>query len=454
MTQPDLSPLPRIALVPLARPTFDIPLAQTILRDARRQLTAAGYPLSNSEALVQDISAAENAAAALRVDPPDCLLILQTTFADSSMIKLLAAATAAPILLWAIPETPTGGRLRLNSYCGVNLAAHALRMSGHFYRSIVAAPGDPLVVEQLGIVARAGQLARRLARSRVGLIGEHPAGMDSCHLDAPLLREKLGVTVQQLALASVFERMQSVPEAATGPMRDELAARLPNLTQLPAGPLQGTLSVYTALSALMQTEQLDGLAVRCWPEFFEEMGCAACGALSLLNDRLQPAACEADINGTITQLLLQWASGGAAFGADVVARHEELDGIVIWHCGKAPLGMADPAVTPQGGLHSNRRVPLVMEFPLKPGPVTVARLSRTGGDGRLRLVLGKGEMLRAPQSFSGTSGVLRCTRPAAAVMQTILDEGLEHHIAITYGQETAVLHLLADYLQIPVLWLS
>ena len=42
-----------------------------------------------------------------------------------------------------------------------------------------------------------------------------------------------------------------------------------------------------------------------------------------------------------------------------------------------------------------------MEFPLKPGRITAARVSQANG--RLSLVIGSGTMLSAPKSFSGTS---------------------------------------------------
>jgi len=179
------------------------------------------------------------------------------------------------------------------------------------------------------------------------------------------------------------------------------------------------------------------------------LGCAACGAMSMLSDELMPCSCEADVNGTVTQLMLQWLSGEPAFGTDLVSVDTEEDLIVLWHCGLAPLSMADPAVRPRATIHSNRQLPLLMEFPLKPGRVTVARLSEaTGG---YRLVVGGGEMLRAPMSFAGTSGVMRFDRPAAEVLDTLLSEGLEHHVSLTYGDYQPALLALAKMLDLPVL---
>ena len=109
-------------------------------------------------------------------------------------------------------------------------------------------------------------------------------------------------------------------------------------------------------------------------------------------------------------MVLQSISGGPAFGTDIVSVDDERDSIVIWHCGLAPLSMADPEEPKGVTIHSNRTLPLLFEFTLKPGPVTVARLTESSGD--YRLVVGRAEVIRGPKSFSGTSGLLRFDRPA------------------------------------------
>jgi hypothetical protein len=63
-------------------------------------------------------------------------------------------------------------------------------------------------------------------------------------------------------------------------------------------------------------------------------------------------------------------------------------------------------------------------------------------------------MLKAPLSFSGTSGVLRFDRPAAEVLDTIITEGLDHHISLTYGDHLPALLALAEMLDLPVLTLA
>jgi L-fucose isomerase-like protein len=450
----------RIAFVPLARTTFDIPLAAQVTQTARDCLQAAGISLVGPNELVTNLDAAQATARALAQESVDLLLVFQATFADSTMVAALAdvmgAACQAPLFLWAVPEPRSGGRLRLNSLCGINLAGHALTLRGQRYAYAYAAPDDLATLAQVRSLAAAGMVRRRLRSARLGVVGEHPAGMDSCHLDAPLLKARLGLEVQQISLAEVFERARSIAQPQVAAVRAVLDTRLDNLAELEQKPLAGTLSVYASLKEIAAERRLDGLAVRCWPEFFTEMGCAGCGAMSMLSDGLGqntpiPCSCEADINGTVTQLILQWLADSPAFGTDIVAMDFEEDVIALWHCGLAPLSMADPDVQPQGGIHSNRKVPLVFEFPLKPGAVTLARLSQATGE--LRLVLGRGQMLALPKPFSGTSGSLRLERPARQFFDKLMQEGLEHHVSLVYGEYLPALQALAGLLDLPTLLL-
>jgi L-fucose isomerase-like protein len=177
-----------------------------------------------------------------------------------------------------------------------------------------------------------------------------------------------------------------------------VARRLtPNLAELDANAVAGTAGVYATLRAEVNARSLSGVAVRCWPEFFTELGCAACGAMSMLGEEGCPASCEADVNGTVTSLLLQHLADAPAFLTDLVSIDAASDTGVLWHCGLAPTSMADPAVGVRGTVNSNRKLPLLFEFPLRPGRVTVARLHRrslAGGVNGYQLAIGGGEMVQ------------------------------------------------------------
>jgi L-fucose isomerase-like protein len=442
----------RLGLVALARTTFDIPLANQVAAQVRLQLHNAGFQLAGIEALVTNLEETRAVARQLAQQPLDLLVVLQATFADSTMVMGLAEMVGTPLLLWAVPEERSGGRLRLNSFCGINLGAHALRRGGYGHNYVYAPPHDPMAREKIHVLAVAGRACRLLRQARLGRVGENPDGLDSCKLDRGALARHFGLDVVQVHLADVLEAAKNADSKQVDTLEQDLIRKLAGLQELDRAAVRRTLGSYVALRQLAEEQCLAGLAVRCWPEFFTELGCAACGAMSMLSDELIPCSCEADINGTVTQLMLQWISGEAAFGTDVVSFELDEDLAVVWHCGLAPLSMADPAVHPRATIHSNRKLPLLMEFPLKPGRVTVARLSEATG--HYRLVVGGGEMIAAPMSFTGTSGVLRFDRPAAEILDTMLGEGLEHHLSLTYGDHVPALLALGRMLDLPVLRLS
>lgn len=452
---------PTVALVAIARPTFDAPLAQSVADGVLEQLTQAGITVVGSgRALIMDGEGAQRAHAALQQATFDLLILLQASFADSSMaveLAQIASARQAPVLLWATPDAREGGRLRLNSLCGINLAGHALMLRGIAYDYLLSPAAAPDALETIVVLARAGRARRKLRDATIGVVGEHPAGFDTCVYDPADLASLFGVRVAPVALADVLAQAAAAPETARDRFVTRVTTIAPNVEQLDVSAVRGTAGVYHALRELADREALAGVAVRCWPEFFTELGCAACGAMSVLNEEQCPASCEADVNGTVTSLLLQALSAQPVFITDLVSIEAASDSAVLWHCGLAPVSMADPQREILGTVHSNRKLPLLFEFPLKPGRVTLARLHRTAldnGTAGYQLVIGGGEMMRAPKSFTGTSGVLRFDRPATEVLDTILRMGLEHHVSIVYGDYRAELRSFARLVGLEVVELA
>ncbi|HBK92347.1 MAG TPA: hypothetical protein DDZ68_11810, partial [Parvularcula sp.] len=125
----------------LGRPTFDVPYAEEMMRRAFAAIAAAGIRAIGPQKLLYDAAAAEEAMAEIaRAGRIDALLILQVTFTDATMTVRIAREATAPVAVWAVPEPRNGGRLRLNAFCGLNLAAHALGKAGVPHHWHYAAP--------------------------------------------------------------------------------------------------------------------------------------------------------------------------------------------------------------------------------------------------------------------------------------------------------------------------
>jgi L-fucose isomerase-like protein len=299
---------------------------------------------------------------------------------------------------------------------------------------------------------KARRLMAALKGRTIGLIGEHPVGFDTCAYDDARLATLAGVSVRRMGLPELFAAADAVPAEAIAATRAEVAAKLEGLDAVDQPQLQRSLGVYHGLEALKDRAGASAMAVRCWPELFTEHGCAACGPMGLLTDRKIPCACEADVYGALTGLILQEAAEAPSWLVDIVDMDEASDTAVLWHCGSAPLAMADDQFIPRAQIHSNRKMPLLQEFTLKPGRVTIARVSQAKG--RPTLILAGGEMLRAPMSFTGTSGVLRFDRSIADVTEAMIEFGLEHHVALVYGEHRGTLRALGQEMGLPVVELA
>jgi L-fucose isomerase-like protein len=428
-----------LGFVAIARPTFDVALANQLRDQARATLTNAGFQLVGPDDLVMTLEGVDHALRLMSIVRPDVLIVLQTSFADSTLLNALVETAQLPILLWAAPEEPIQGRLRLNSFSGMNLAAHSLKRIGVYYDYLYARPDDPRVVEKAHTISKVAAVARQLYATRIGRVGDNPVGYTNAQVNYEALQLQLGISVEQIELSAVFHEARSADPKLVALIADQVRRDVMGLEVIDQRAMFGTLSLYTALRKLVDRHSVQGLAVRTAPEIFTELNCAASGALSLLNNEFIPCSPDVDVNSVISQLLLQWLSNRHATSVEIVGFDHQQNTATLWHNGHAPLSMADPLIRPRASVHPQRQLPLAMEFILKPGRVTIARLSETMGS--FRLMVSTGEMLQMPLDTAGGSEV---------ALNIIMHEGLEQQLTFAYGDHTASLLALATMIGLPV----
>ncbi|MEP2531402.1 hypothetical protein [Shimia sp.] len=457
----------KLGILPLGRPTFDVPYAETKLAAMLTALDATGHEICGPRDLLFDADATRAGIATLQAAGVDHVMLLQVTFTDASMTVAVANAFEQPLSIWAVPEPRNGGRLRLNAFCGLNLASHALRRNGRDFGWLYADPGADVASDLEDVLSgqrQAGKLvasdrppatedgtriADAIRGRRIARIGEHPEGFDTCAYDGDAMRALAGVTVDALALEDLFSRARAVPDLTAKVLRNEADQVLAGLDEVDQPQLDRSLRLKAGLDALRGAGQYDAFAIRCWPETFTEYGGAVCGPAGMLGEAKVPCACEADVYGALTQLILMEAAQAPVFLTDLVDMDSDDDTGVVWHCGQAPMSMRDPNVAAEATVHTNRRQPLLFQFPLKPGTVTLMRISQA--DRVPHMVLSTAEMLERPMAFTGTSGVMQFSSPARTVLDRMIASGLEHHMALAYGDHVETLKGVAGAMNLPVL---
>ena len=458
----------KIGILPLGRPTFDVELAKEKLLKMLQKLQQSKHEIIGPQTILFDEPATRNAMEALKNEPVDQLLILQVTFTDTSMAVAAANEFKQPLSVWAVPEPRSGGRLRLNSFCGLNLLSHALSLNDRKFSWLYADPANDIENDLAALFSgkrKSGRLAAQLKQEyasedgnrvaeavsgrRIAKIGEHPIGFDTCSYSEEKISSLSGVTVDTLKLDDLFSRAKAASISETADVRALAETALDGLDEVDPEQLNRSLQLKVGLDSIRAKGNYDAFAIRCWPETFTEYGGSVCGPASMMGEAKVPCACEADVYGSLTQLIMQEASGEAVFLTDLVDVDVDDNSAVFWHCGQAPISMRNPEVKASATIHTNRKMPLLYEFSLKPGSVTMVRISQSFNEPKM--ILGYGTMLNRDMAFSGTSGVVQFERDAGSVLNDIIDSGLEHHIVLAYGDHREVLRSVAAAMNLPLL---
>ena len=484
---PDVS-AETVGVLALGRGTFDVPFAEARLAAAMAALERTGATLVGPRTLLMDGDAVGEALDGMREAGVTVTLVLQATFTDAAAtVRIAERHGDRPLAIWAFPEPRMGGRLRLNAFCGLNLAAHALgridRTPGCLYadpdavetrtlRELIAGrlvpPAPPVGPAEVdGVSPAAARAVNALHGARIGRLGEHPEGFDTCDYDERRLDALARVSVDPIELTDAFALADAASAQAVDRARAIAKADCGDLSGVEAGELDKSLRLHAALRSLKERGRYDAFAVRCWPECFTEHGGAMCAPVAMMGEARTPCACEADVYGALSSLIAQAIADAPAFLVDLVDLDASDDTGVVWHCGQAPISMsAGPAHAASGGageatgsdararptIHTNRRMALLYEFALRPGRVTLLRLSQSRGEHAM--VIATGEALDRPSAFTGTSGVIRFDAPVPHVQDALLGGGVEHHTALVYGDHAAAAREVAAELGVPVMALT
>lgn len=463
---------PTVVLVATARPTFDLDAARAHLDAAVQLLTDLGADVRRPDGLVMSGSDVDAARAVLdTVHDPAVVIHACASFADAGPALELYRDIDRPVLLWAFREPgESGDRLLLNSLCGANLAAHALVRAGVDVRLCYGDPHEPQVVATL-VAALAGTLPGRpplpspdpprashavaraaldhLRGQRIGVLGEPPPGFTPSEYDPQLLGDLFGLEVEPLDLDALFDTIRAI-----GPERRavELAAAhewQPTLADLDREVVDRFAAVTIALREWHDDARLSALSIRCWPEFPTELGVCPCSSLSRLADEEIATQCERDVYGATTMLLMAALGSGPSYLVDTVDVVEEDNVVRFWHCGSAATGLAADPTDATQFTHCNRKVGVVGNFALRPGPVVAARLTEDPG-GTLRLLIASGTALDRPNRFQGNTADVRLDADARDFVTALVTGGFPHHTVLAWQDVRPGLRAVADELGIPV----
>ena len=120
----------------LARETFDIKFASRKISETKKIIKLLNNKFAFFEPIITSDQMGKEAIKFYENNKCNKFIVLQSTFTDAKFISLFIKKFKKPMIFISYKERRTGGRLRLNSLCGVNLALHSL-IKNKFYSNFI-----------------------------------------------------------------------------------------------------------------------------------------------------------------------------------------------------------------------------------------------------------------------------------------------------------------------------
>lgn len=446
---------PVLGLVPIGKFVFSHEDAVRYKCRVQQLLTANGVRYVDlddvlPDGMVREQAHVEPAVAHMRRHNVDCLFLPHCNFGTEGAAGMIARQLNLPTLLWGPRDEhpqPDGSRLR-DTLCGLMASSKVLRTLNVPFTYIEnCRVEDAVFTEGIDRFLRAANVAKALRRGmRIGHIGQRIDFFWTTIINEAELLDRFHVEVQPIDMVTFIRHVRSRVAAQRFTYQEEVQRlRMEmDIIDLDDEALQNICAVRDQMLAQAADQGLDGLAIQDFDSLVEEMGAYCFLANSMVSDKL-PVSCESDIHGAISTILLSRANYDAesVFLADVTIRHPEDDnGVLLWHAG-APLSMCHPEYEVAVGHHWILPSPVsgMPHFPMKHGPITVARFDGSQGD--YVLAIGEGESMDGPDTLNNYVWMKVDNWPR---WERILIEGpYIHHTAMSYGHYAEALAEACKY---------
>ena len=436
---------PKVGVIFLGRrrPGFDMEWGKVTEQRVREWLPQTDFAIFEPGEKAVDDASLRRVMEACNEQRVDAVVLLQTTMGDGRLAPTLAQLWPDPVILWATPEKPDGEMISSCSLVGAHVWASTLRQMGHAFDLVYGDPDDPVIRQRFGEAVRMAVTVRGLRTVRLGVIGGQAPGYFAMSADPFFIHQGLGAQLQTFTLVEFANVVNELSEKAVAddvaefrklglPHKDTTDEDLPMASRL-----------YLAMRSMMETENLDALTIREWPELPNVFGQWPYLGVARMVEEGRAVGIEGDADGALSAWVVESLGLGRCYLSDWLEHDHET--ITLWHGGAAPVSLCEPVGTPGGpriARHFNIRKPAVIEATIRHGmPITVFRFWRL--QGKYYLTAREGETIRPRRHLMATNALARMKEDPREWFEELCHAGMPHHVGVVQGHHAALMKRLA-----------
>ena len=358
-----------------------------------------------------------------------------------------------PLLIWGIGgKTDKTGKLHSPAAAaGVTGFMPVVHEFGFKYKLILEKPDAPHEYEQVEHYIRLVAAAKRIRKSRIGLVGYADMGLYTVAYDKTALFKMMGVDIENYSDFEIAQMMQKCPKKEVDRIVKEIKETTLFTNKIADKVLENVARMYYALKHKADGRALDAVSLKCVDGGTSLFGFNPCLAQTLLADKDLSVICECDAYGLMTSIILATITGHAAAFMEHYEAYER--DVLVGVCGFIPPEFADGITKIRAANLGETNTGISNVSRVKCGEVTFARFY--SDHGKFKLFLSKGLAQTAPKwtelgwaeptpDFPAT--LLRLSVP----MQTYLENVPGQHIIMVYGDYVEDVKTVCSLLDVDV----
>lgn len=443
---------------------FPASLAVQGRKDVLAKLAGLGYGVvippedATPYGAIESLSDAKTCARLFRenAEKIDGILVILPNFGDELAVAetISRSGLRVPILIQASPDRVDELDMarRRDAFCGKLSVSNNLYQRGFAITNTAKHTCDinsDAFTSDLEYFATVCRITRGIQTSRLGMIGQRPDAFNTVRFSEKLL-EASGVHVSAVDLSEIIGEANAMEE--TEPVRQrvlQIQGYAPIAPGTPRSDLVKQAKLGLVLDKWVEDNECDASAIQCWASIQKNYGCATCLSMSMMGENGKPSACETDVLGALSMLMLQLATGNAPGYLDWNNNYnDEDDKCINIHCSNYPksfMGEIREVGTLDilGASLGFDKCFGAIKGKVAPGPMTFLKISTDDTRGVVKMYVGEGEFTDDPAETVGGPAVCKVER-LQELLDLICEKGFEHHVAMVRGSAAKALAEAAE----------
>ena len=171
----------------------------------------------------------------------------------------------------------------------------------------------------------------KISRCRAAVIGKPSDWLISSGVNREIVKDKLGLEIEEITIAEVEEAYNNLEEEAANSAENEFSNKEAEKY------FAGAVKIYRAIKKVVLEHNADAFTIRCF-DLLTSLKNTGCWALAKLNSEGVVAGCEGDIPAMLSMIISRAVSGVSGFQANPSRIDSESGEILFAHC-TVPLNM-------------------------------------------------------------------------------------------------------------------